>query len=120
MQATMPRLFALLLALLLPLQFAWGQAASYCGHEVAIAGASHLGHHEHVHESHGGEKPAAGTGQPDPDCGVCNASAPHALWDIAVAMPAPPTRAALARTPATPMSSAHARTPDRPQWPRLA
>lgn len=39
-----------LLLVVVPLQLAWAGAAVYCGHESAVAGAKHLGHHEHAHQ----------------------------------------------------------------------
>jgi hypothetical protein len=39
-----------LLLAVVPLQLAWAGAAVYCGHESAVAGAKHVGHHEHAHQ----------------------------------------------------------------------
>jgi hypothetical protein len=39
-----------LLLVVVPLQLAWAGAAVYCGHESTVAGAKHVGHHEHMHQ----------------------------------------------------------------------
>ena len=39
-----------LLLAVVPLQLAWAGAAVYCGHESVVAGAKHVGHHEHAHQ----------------------------------------------------------------------
>lgn len=129
----MQRLILILLALVLPLQFAWAGAAAYCRHEVAAASAKgHLGHHEHQHKANGGNQDkAAGQagdkaqdnaklGVPDPDCGVCHiASLPFARADAPDVQAI--RRVELARPAPQPGFSSHsARAPDRPQWPRLA
>ncbi|QEZ45127.1 cation efflux protein, CzcI family [Cupriavidus oxalaticus] len=122
----MQRLLLILLALILPLQFAWAGAAAYCRHEVAAAVKQHLGHHEHQHKADAGQHAAKDSadadklGMADPDCGVCHvASVPFARAD------APPMQASQhveqAQAPPQPGFSSHsARAPDRPQWPRLA
>lgn len=43
-------LFVLLLVVV-PFQFAWSAASTYCGHEDG-AGASHFGHHQHHAKAH--------------------------------------------------------------------
>jgi len=62
---------------ILPLQFAWGVAAGYCGHEAGT-GTAHFGHHEHQQRSVAAKSspdaklkiPADG----DDDCLVCHLS----------------------------------------------
>ena len=61
---------------ILPFQFAWGAAASYCGHEKSV-GAGHFGHHGHQHKAKAdadGEAAAkkAGALADDPDCAMCH------------------------------------------------
>jgi len=122
----MHRLVALLLALLLPLQFAWGAAAVYCGHETTTATAQateHVGHHAHEHKAESrqdAKKPASAKLAVDNDCAAC-----HATCSV-MACDAPPPLAALvltarqdSPTPSAP-TSAPVRAPDRPQWLRLA
>jgi mono/diheme cytochrome c family protein len=113
--AAMFRLVALLLALLLPLQFAWGAAAVYCEHETTPRAAGHFGHHEHVHEDAAdAKKPAGGKQLVDNDCASCHAAG------SAVAADAPPRLASalavgrVASPTAPPPASAFARAPDRP------
>lgn len=45
----MRRWLSILLLVLLPFQFSWAAAASYCQHETGRL-AAHFGHHEHQHE----------------------------------------------------------------------
>ncbi|MBP0636470.1 cation efflux protein, CzcI family [Cupriavidus sp. AcVe19-6a] len=122
----MHRLLLIVLALILPLQFAWAGAAAYCRHEVATAAKAHLGHHEHQHKADAGQHATkAGAdvdklGVADPDCGVCHiASVPFARADGPRVQAS--QRVALAQAPPQSGFSSHsARAPDRPQWPRLA
>jgi len=118
------RLVALFLALLLPLQFAWGAAAAYCGHEVEIQAVEHVGHHDHVHKAEADQKTdkkqAGGKQLVDNDCGVCHASGSAMNMAPIAAFPTVAlTRWVPAPTPAHPRS-APSDAPDRPQWLRLA
>lgn len=66
-----------LLLVVVPLQLAWAGAAVYCGHESAVAGAKHVGHHEHAHQpgSDGASAPADGAGTSSAfhaDCETCH------------------------------------------------
>lgn len=112
-------LLAVLLAVLLPLQLAWGVVAPYCEHEETVT-AQHPGHHSHEHEApaqddNSGKKPLV-----DADCGVCHASmaAVVPVLEPAIGLPSsarmPPALGDLKR------ASAPQALPDRPQWPRLA
>ncbi|AGW94981.1 cation efflux protein, CzcI family [Cupriavidus sp. DF5525] len=132
----MQRLLLILLALILPLQFAWAGAAAYCRHEVAASAKAHLGHHEHQHKADSGahskasDKPggtvsdkaadADKLGLADPDCGICHiASLPFARADAPEVQAM--RRVELAPPASQPGFSSHsARAPDRPQWLRLA
>jgi len=115
------RLVALLLALLLPLQFAWGAAAAYCPHEAAPRVAGHFGHHEHVHKDAADAKqPAGGKQLVDNDCASCHAAG-SAIAADATQGPAPALAVRRVAFPTSPPpTSAFARAPDRPQWLRLA
>ena len=115
----MTRFVALLLAFVLPLQFAWGAAAAVCQHEPAPQGARHFGHHEHVHKADG-KKAAQGKLSVDSDCGFCHVSGAAAM---AAVLPAPvivPYASSVEVRAQQPYPSALARAPDRPQWLRLA
>ncbi|MBK6294633.1 MAG: hypothetical protein IPF55_10320 [Rhodoferax sp.] len=46
----MRRFLLILFLFVLPIQFAWGAAAAYCGHEGREQAARHVGHHEHQHQ----------------------------------------------------------------------
>ena len=83
----MRRILLILLAFVLPAQFAWAVTSTYCGHETTVVKA-HWGHHEHEHK-------AASVVDADPtkiapatiadmDCGVCHFS---------MAQPLPSTKA---------------------------
>ena len=112
----MRRLFVLLLALLLPLQFAWAGAAAYCQHEGDTARAVHVGHHDHVHQG----KASDGKSLTDVDCNVCNAAVTPLMLAAPLAQALPSMPATLRGHDAPPLPSAHTRAPDRPQWLRLA
>ncbi|MGE3345911.1 MAG: cation efflux protein, CzcI family [Ramlibacter sp.] len=73
----MRRWFLVFLLLMVQLQFVWGAAAAYCGHETSGAPVTHFGHHEHRHQ---GDDPRALTSEEDSnglgilhaDCGSCH------------------------------------------------
>jgi hypothetical protein len=70
----MRRLLSILLLLILPLQFCYAVAASYCVHEAGQS-ASHFGHHVHVHK--GGDQASGATKSKtklfaDNDCVSCH------------------------------------------------
>lgn len=127
MVATLPpvrRLLAIVLLVLLPLQFSWAAVASYCEHETSVDDG-HLGHHEHPHHRDAApdadsDRTADSTaGTIDVDCGHC-----HGHCTGLLALPdgvpgglttAPP------RASADEAGGAHAPArPERPQWAVLA
>lgn len=115
----MLRFFVLLLAFVLPVQFAWAGAASYCQHETEAAQSRHFGHHEHVHKQ-SSSTASDGKFALDSDCGVCHAGCAQSLPVYSPALPhLAPTLALPADVVAQP-SSAPPGAPDRPQWIRLA
>ncbi len=59
----MRKVLALLMLVILPLQFAWAGAAVYCQHEASQS-AQHFGHHVHVDQPTDGDqaKSAGGAG----------------------------------------------------------
>lgn len=70
------RLVLLFLLAVLPLQFAWGAAAAYCGHEKAPS-AGHFGHHSHQHQAKaesdsGSAAKKASVLADDLDCAFCH------------------------------------------------
>ncbi|MFY9512612.1 MAG: cation efflux protein, CzcI family [Rubrivivax sp.] len=114
----MYRLVALLFALLLPLQFAWGAAAAYCQHEATIQTSQtswHFGHHEHVHKN-GSKKSADTKLLIDNDCQSCHAACVAAVSDIVDSPATPVAMRRLVFHAAASPDSAFARAPDRPQW----
>ncbi|MEY8689261.1 MAG: cation efflux protein, CzcI family [Leptothrix sp. (in: b-proteobacteria)] len=121
------RLVALLLALLMPLQFVWGAAAAYCGHEPSSGSthgamaqaAQHFGHHEHVHQADA-KKAADTKPMGDNDCGTCHAGCSVMTSDPVGAAGLLPAARRFVLPPASSPASALTRAPDRPQWLRLA
>ena len=80
----MRRFLILLFVFALPLQFAYGAAARYCGHEKG-ANISHFSHHAHVHQT---ATPDAGAdasliGDDDSDCDYCHLGCAQPLVSIA-------------------------------------
>ncbi|RZT36603.1 cation efflux protein, CzcI family [Cupriavidus agavae] len=115
----MRRFLLICLLFVLPFQFSWAAAASYCQHETTVA-SWHLGHHEHRHQAaqDGVEKEKMPV--VDTDCGVCHAvSVPMAWGDVAVESQAQGHGAGASRHE-MPFSSRNPSAPDRPQWQRLA
>lgn len=88
---------------LLPFQFVWGAAASYCQHEQG-ASVRHFGHHAHKHQ--GKVVKASGESSPDkkvvvgdddPDCASCHLSCVSPVTHSAAGFasdPSEPLRAA--------------------------
>jgi len=106
------RLLAFLLILLLPVQFSWAAAASYCGHEAEAQAKRHYGHHEHQHKADSG-KPAD-PGKLDLDCNFCQAAGHVGVLDVSLAGPRLVGVQRVAAPPATTPDSAPQRVPDRP------
>ena len=87
----MRRWLSILLLVLVPFQFSWAAAASYCQHERQHDTgklASHFGHHDHQHKYAKGESSDTETrdavnklGAVDNDCAMChlNCVAPVAV-----------------------------------------
>lgn len=68
----MKRLFAILLMLILPLQFSFAAASAYCEDEVAVVTTEHYGHHDHG-DAHAPVKPDADEKSAGhAECGVCH------------------------------------------------
>lgn len=121
----MRRWLALLLLVLLPLQFGWAAVADYCSHALGTE-QGHLGHHDHAVHGHApvaDDAGDAGSGNDAAathvDCGHC-----HGHWFGVLALatalvPQAPADAPPALGPAPPADHAPAQ-PERPQWRRLA
>lgn len=111
----MRRLFALILLVLLPLQFSWSAVAPYCERESAVD-AHHGGHHVQ----------AFADADDIDDATTCDVDGSHchghgtALPSRNAAVPAV-VPAVHARALAYPARGAYAaKRPERPQWRRLA
>jgi hypothetical protein len=114
----MLRTLFILVALLLPLQFAWSAASAYCQHETSEQQSKHFGHHFHAHKGEA-KKSSDSKLMADADCASCHASTSAATathldgCDFAASSLLP--EVVVSPT----FSSALVRAPDRPQWPRL-
>lgn len=123
----MRRRLVIVLMFLLPLQFSWAAAATYCRHEAG-EGTMHLGHHVHSHgesgahahaEGHPEDKPGnAGQATLDDDCAYC-----HGFYLKLVQIEHPDASPAFS-TSVPPYQTRSATAPDpdrleRPNW-RLA
>ena len=122
----MQRWLAILLLVLLPIQFSWAAVAVYCGHEQGPQ-SEHLGHHEHEHQhaqasAHDGKAPEEGPSVSfgfDLDCGHCHAS----FVTVPVMAPALVIPLSGRPSPLADVDSLRERPsapPERPQWRLLA
>jgi hypothetical protein len=113
----MRRFLLLVIAVLLPLQLAWGAVSGYCQHESGTA-SKHFAHHEHVHKAEA-KKAVDLKVAPDNDCSTCHGIGVTALVGPQAALPVlglgTQSRAATTRAP----PSLPPEFPERPQWPRL-
>jgi hypothetical protein len=125
----MRRWLAVLLLVLLPIQFSWAAVGDDCMHEPSMA-ADHAGHHDHAAHGHGAAEKAAGdkakadassSAAADFDCSHCHCHG-HCVGMIdalagaepAACGSAPPTLGPVPRAGHVPAQ------PERPQWARLA
>ncbi|ALV09178.1 cation efflux protein, CzcI family [Roseateles depolymerans] len=111
----MRRWLSILLLVLLPFQFTWSVAASYCGHESAPS-THHIGHHTHQHDDGSAEKSKSPSKlAPDTDCGTCHLSAAKTVPADAAELHAPATQV-LGTGAALRFSSRAPDHPERPNW----
>jgi hypothetical protein len=115
----MKRIFLIFLLMMLPLQFSWAIAGTYCAHEEAAA--PHFGHHVHKHdETRDGETRDDGEHgttklQADTDCDYCHHVPSNAIAAAAPAFARPGPGACIVAD--SPRYSSH--IPDlipRPDW----
>jgi len=114
----MIRLFALVLALLLPIQFAWSAASAYCEHEPVERQSSHFGHHVHVHQGDA-KKVTASKLAAETDCASCHATSAPVITSTADSSALVAPTLLTQQLPLPAFASAPSRAPDRPQWRRL-
>lgn len=109
--------FAILLALLLPLQLSWAAVGEYCQHESVPAEAHHFGHHAHEHKAEASKDAGkkAGKSAIDGDCTFCHAGTPATVAISEAHVPEPAGRQAVAPFASFGHPSALSRAPDRPQ-----
>ena len=96
----MRRFVAILLLMVLSVQFSWAAAASYCEHEQD-ATPQHIGHHEHQHSQAEPEGDKSPVDAPDADgstkaekaagahadCAYCHLSAAKNLSTLTIGLP---------------------------------
>jgi len=106
---------------LLPFQFVWGAAASYCQHEQG-AGVRHFGHHAHKHQGKvlkvAGESASDSknfTADDDPDCAGCHLSCVSPVMQAA-AWFSPEPRASLRAAPSNEQPAYIPSVIERPNW----
>ncbi len=75
----MRRFFALLILLVLPLQWSYAAVGDYCQHEALVAAQKHVGHHAHKHVDKSPEDKLKKVSFGDLDCPSCQHSTPAAL-----------------------------------------
>lgn len=120
----MRRWLALLLLVLMPVQFTWAAAARYCLHE-ADATSSHWGHHDAAGHGHaappaGDDVSAAGDADtPSVDCHHCHGPAAGLAVGLLAATPQLPGDAP-APPPVPARNEPVPAQPERPQWAALA
>jgi len=117
----MRRWLTILLLVLLPLQFSWAAAASYCQHD-GDASTQHVGHHDHQHQvadssTTGDDTPDAkgkSTGL-DGDCAYCQMSIAKSLSILTVAVLSPTASYDVTAVPGLVGSPLRDRI-ERPKW----
>ncbi|UXH77394.1 cobalt-zinc-cadmium resistance protein [Roseateles amylovorans] len=135
----MRRWIHVFLLLVLPLQFSWGVAATYCQHEASPR-AAHFGHHTHQHRDSGVDatsKTSAKTSDPsdktskvnghadgsvkltklsaDGDCGTCHFGSAKPVHG-ACAVDVIPARMGVDAVAALSFKSRAPDHPERPNW----
>lgn len=82
----MQRFFALLILMVLPLQWSYAAIADYCQHEEVVAAQNHIGHHEHQHidknERATPDDKTKKVSFADLDCPSCQHSTPVAMMQL--------------------------------------
>jgi hypothetical protein len=114
----MKRVFLILLLVMLPFQFSWAIAGTYCAHEEAAA--PHFGHHVHQHDdTRDGDTRDDGKHeakiQADTDCDYCHHAPSNVIAPAARALAHPGQAAHILAD--SPRYSSH--IPDlipRPDW----
>ena len=112
----MKHFFAILLLLMLPLQWSYAAVAEYCQHEEVVASQNHVGHHAHKHVDKTPDDKAKKISFGDLDCPSCQHSTAVAILDLP---PAPIPHASVAPIIFLSQSIPH-RSPDNPFRPPLA
>jgi hypothetical protein len=73
---------ALLILLVLPLQWSYAAVADYCQHEEVAAAQNHVGHHAHKHTDKAPEDKGKKASFGDLDCPNCQHSTPVAMMQL--------------------------------------
>ena len=114
----MLRWFVIVIALFLPLQFAWSAASAYCTHEAGDQQVQHFGHHVHACKDESSKSPDSKL-KAHADCGSCQSANLPGMATTSDARAFLCASALAVLVTPSPFSSALARAPDRPQWLRL-
>lgn len=119
------RYLAILLLVVLPVQFSWAMVGQYCAHETG-AQSQHLGHHSHEHEQNvataqpnafnADEASGGALGGVHADCYSCHVSCGFAILTPLV-YPEFPSASVRPNGPSHAIGMHLAEQPDRPQWP---
>ncbi len=120
--AAMRRALAVFMLFLLPLQFSWAVAATYCPHETAPE-AQHFGHHDHRHAAQAvsdSSPDAQWPGAVDNDCNACHAGCVVAILNAAATPSIVAAISVVADSPSAPPATVHLARPERPNWRLLA
>ena len=79
------RLVFILLLAILPIQFSWAVASSYCQHEAGSA-SEHFGHHQHKHRAAADDaskdQKAGVLAGADDDCDFCHLGGAQTMADL--------------------------------------
>lgn len=78
----MRTLFLIFLMAILPFQFSWSAASSYCQHENTVKAALHFGHHSHIHQIDPADQDSSSKHNKKNhlDCSFCHVS--HVVADL--------------------------------------
>lgn len=117
----MKRLLAIILLVLLPLQFNWAAATGYCLHESGVT-AKHSDHHSHDHQAadqHESDADVASSAGVHHECATCHLVCAAALTSD-LATPVAATEKDRPFDNRVNFSRTLTERPERPQWPTLA
>lgn len=116
----MKKFLLLLLLTILPIQYAWSMAATYCQHEESkVSKVSHFGHHGHQHQAQAGDQSdhdeQGQQSKTHGDCEVCHHAVQASVLDDSSVIT--PAAAGALFAPSSPHYLSYiAEGPPRPNW----